>query len=81
MKGDGDLEAALAAMLSDPGCDAVFEVLHEYVDEQLCGGDPALSNPGVAAHLLSCPACREDYLGLLEAAEKFGDARPGTAPE
>ena len=81
MNGDMDLDAALAAMLSDPGCSAVFEVLHEFVDEQLGGGDPAGSNPGVAAHLLSCAACREDYLGLIEAAEKFGDEEPGAAPE
>ena len=78
MNDNGDLDAALAAMLSDPGCDAVFEVLHEYVDEQLGGGEPAQSHPGIAAHLLSCAACREDYLGLLEAAERFGDEEPGT---
>ena len=27
-------------------------------------------------HLSTCPACREDYHGLLEAAKTFGDAYP-----
>ena len=36
----------------------------------------ARSHPGLAAHLVSCPACRQDYLGLVEAAETFGDAGP-----
>ena len=47
-----------------------------YVDEELSGGDPATSQPGLAAHISSCPACREDYRGLRDAAALFGDAEP-----
>jgi len=46
------------------------------VDEELSGGDPATSQPGLAAHISSCPACREDYRGLRDAAALFGDAEP-----
>jgi hypothetical protein len=62
---------------SDSGCAAGFDVLHRYVEDELSGVDPASSQPGMAAHLRSCPACREDYHGLLGAAELFGDAGPG----
>jgi len=76
MTGEGNLDDALASSGFDPGCDAVFAVLHEYADEQLAGGDAGRTHPGLSAHLLSCPACREEYLGLIEASEEFGDAEP-----
>lgn len=60
----------------DAGCAAGFEVLHRYVEEELAGGEAARSHPGLAAHLVSCSACRQDYLGLVEAAQLFGDAGP-----
>ena len=60
----------------DSGCAAGFDVLHRYVEDELSGGDPSSSQPGMAAHLRSCPACREDYQGLLDAADLFGDAGP-----
>jgi predicted anti-sigma-YlaC factor YlaD len=53
-------------------------VLHQYVEAELSGDDPALTQPGLAAHLRSCPACREDYHGLRDAVDQFGDARPPT---
>ena len=76
MNGDRDMDALLAAESIDAGCAAGFEVLHRYVEEQLAGGQPARTHPGLAAHLISCPACRQDYLGLVEAAEMFGNAGP-----
>lgn len=76
MNEDRGLDELLAADPVDAGCAAGFEVLHEYVEEELGGGDPARTQPGLAAHLRSCPACREDYRGLLEASEQFGDAHP-----
>ena len=79
MNGDRDLDALLAAESADAGCAAGCEVLDRYVEEQLAGGQPARTHPGLAAHLVSCPACRQDYLGLIEAAEIYGDAGP-TAP-
>lgn len=71
-----DVDAMLAADSVDTGCAAGFEILHRYVEEELVGGEPARAHPGVAAHLESCPACRQDYLGMIEAAQMFGDARP-----
>ncbi len=68
-----DLDAMLSAEPLDAGCAAGFEVLHRYVEEELTGGNAAASHPGLAAHLVSCPACRQDYLGLVEAATLFGD--------
>jgi hypothetical protein len=35
-----------------------------------------LRRPGTAIHLQSCPGCRADHDGLLEAARQFADARP-----
>ncbi len=76
MNGDRDMDALLAAESADAGCAAGFEVLHHYVEEELAGGQPARTHPGLAAHLISCPACRQDYIGLVEAAEIFGNAGP-----
>ena len=73
---DPDLEGLLAADPVDAGCAAGFEVLHRYVEDELAGRKPAHTYPGLAAHLRSCPACRSDYLGLIEAAEQFGVAGP-----
>jgi predicted anti-sigma-YlaC factor YlaD len=67
------LDAMLASEPVDAGCAAGFEVLHRYVEEELSGGEAARSHPGLAAHLESCPACRQDYEGLVEAAQMFGD--------
>ena len=76
MKTPRDIDALLPDNSVDAGCAASFDVLHSYVDEELAGGDPANSQPGLAAHIGSCPACREDYLGLRDAAALFGDAEP-----
>jgi hypothetical protein len=76
MSHDPDLDAALVAEPVDAGCAAGFEVLHEYVEVELAGDEPARAHPGLAAHLVSCPACRQDYLGLVEAAKVFGDVAP-----
>lgn len=69
-----DIDELVAVDSVDAGCAASFEVLHEYVETELAGGDPAQQLPGVASHLRTCPACREDYLGLREAVEHFGDS-------
>ncbi len=78
MNDERDIDEFLAAEPTDAGCAAGFEVLHRYVEEELAGGRPSRSYPGLAAHLVGCPACRQDYLGLVEAAETFGDARPSS---
>ena len=75
MKTPRDIDALLPDNSVDAGCAAGFEVLHSY-EQELSGGDPADSQPGVAAHISSCRACREDYRGLRDAAALFGDAEP-----
>lgn len=42
-------------------------VLHIYVDLVAAGKDAAGRYPGVAAHLLACGPCGEDFAGLLAA--------------
>ena len=76
MRTPRDIDALLPDNSVDAGCAAGFELLHQYVDDELSGGDPATSQPGLAAHISSCPACREDYRGLRNAAALFGDAEP-----
>ena len=62
----------------DPGCAAGFELLSEYVDLELAGGDPTRRFPGIAAHLRACSACRVDHEGLLAAARIYGQPGRGT---
>ena len=76
MSQERDLDAMLLAESVDAGCAAGFEVLHRYVEEELAGGDAATAHPGLATHLVSCPACRQDYLGLVEAVQTFGNVSP-----
>jgi hypothetical protein len=51
----------------DVGCDEAMTVLHVYVDLVAAGEEAAERYPGVAAHLLACGPCGEDFAGLLEA--------------
>jgi hypothetical protein len=65
-----DLERLDRFLSTDPrdvGCDEAMAVLHIYVDLAVEGGDPAERYPGVAAHLLACGPCAEDFAGLLAA--------------
>jgi hypothetical protein len=55
----------------DVGCDQALRILQVYVELVLAGEsrtEAARRYPGVAAHLLSCGPCAEDYQGLLLAA-------------
>jgi hypothetical protein len=71
-----DLDDLLRAEDGDAGCTAGEDVLDVYVDLELAGGDPAAEFPGTAIHLRSCPGCRLDHDGLLDAAGRFGDIEP-----
>ena len=66
------LSELLLADPRDAGCLAGLEVIDQYVELELVGKDPAESFPGVAAHLRSCPACRLDHDGILQAARDEG---------
>jgi predicted anti-sigma-YlaC factor YlaD len=70
------LEALLRAEDGDAGCTAGEEILDAYVELELAGEDPARVYPGTAIHLRSCPGCRADHDGLLEAARRWSDVEP-----
>jgi hypothetical protein len=61
------LVAILRTDPADVGCGHFFELLDEYVEIVLAGGDPEEHLPGVTAHLEACNPCAEDYRGLLAA--------------
>lgn len=63
----GRLERFLRTDPRDAGCDEALAVLHIYVDLMMTGADEAERYPGVAAHLLACGPCAEDFTGLLAA--------------
>jgi hypothetical protein len=70
------LDDLLRAETGDAGCTASEEILDAYVELELAGEDPARVYPGTAIHLRSCPGCRADHDGIVEAARGFGGARP-----
>ena len=47
-------------------CEECFELLDEYVDLELAGGDADRQLPGLREHLQGCPACREDHESLRD---------------
>jgi hypothetical protein len=69
----------IAALLGPPGpeltCEECFEQLDRYVDVTLAGADPDRAVPGMAAHLVGCPACRDDHDSLLEYVKHGGATR------
>jgi hypothetical protein len=71
MTGWDELDRFLQTDPRDVGCDQALRILHVYVELVLddeSGIDAARQYPGLAAHLLSCGPCAEDYQGLLAAA-------------
>jgi len=46
-------------------CEQCFDLLDEYVELELQGGDADAEIPGMRAHLSGCPACHEDHESLL----------------
>ena len=46
------------------GCDECFAELDRYVELELAGVEADAAVPGMRAHLVGCPACREDYESL-----------------
>jgi hypothetical protein len=63
-----DLKQALGRLLGSSapeiGCDECFEHLDRYVELELAGQDPDTAVPGLRAHLVGCPACREEHESL-----------------
>jgi hypothetical protein len=58
----------LARLLGPSGpeltCEACFEHLDHYVELERAGADANTAVPGMAAHLVGCPACAEDREAL-----------------
>ena len=71
------LDELLRAEEGDVGCTAGEAILDAYVDLELAGQDPARVFPGTAIHLRTCPGCRADHDGLMEAARRFRDVDLG----
>lgn len=71
-----DLDELLRALDGDAGCTAGEDILDAYVEAELAGDDPSRVYPGTAIHLQSCPGCRAEHDGLLEAARRFADIGP-----
>jgi hypothetical protein len=76
MTGHRSLDELLWAQEGDAGCTAGEGILDAYVELELAGEDPARAYPGTAIHLQSCPGCRADRDGLLEAGRRFADITP-----
>jgi hypothetical protein len=70
MTGWPELDQFLRTDPLDVGCDEALRILHVYVDLVLneTADSAARRYPGVAAHLLACGPCADDYDGLLIAA-------------
>jgi anti-sigma factor RsiW len=47
------------------GCDECFDLIDEYVDVEVEGGDADARIPGMREHLQGCPACRDEHEALL----------------
>jgi anti-sigma factor RsiW len=64
---DSDLTTQLLGTAGeDAGCEETLTRLAEYVEGELSGREMAELLPAVARHLRNCPACADDYRGLVE---------------
>jgi hypothetical protein len=70
MIGETDLDRFLQTDPRDVGCEEALRILHVYAElvlDDRTGSEAALRYPGVAAHLLACGPCNDDFEGLLVA--------------
>jgi len=62
-------ERLLARLLGpaepEVSCETCFEELDRYVELELAGADADAAVSGLSAHLVGCPACREEHESLL----------------
>ena len=63
---DPALDRLLGPTGPEIGCDECFEMLDEYVELELRGGDADARVPGMRAHHEGCPACHEEHESLRE---------------
>ena len=57
-------ERLLGSAEPELGCDECFAELDHYVELELAGKDVDTAIPGLRAHLVGCPACREEHDSL-----------------
>ena len=77
MTGWSELDRFLHTDPRDVGCDEALRILPIYVELVLddeSGAEAARRYAGVAAHLLACGPCADDFEGLLVAARAEGSA-------
>lgn len=74
MSGWDELERFLTTDPRDLGCDEALRLLHVYVDlvRDDRSAEAARRYPEVAAHLLACGPCSEDFEGLLLVVRQAG---------
>jgi hypothetical protein len=65
MKGRVPLARLLGTPGEDVGCEGALVLLAEYVEGELEGRNVHELFPALAEHLRNCPACAEDYEGLV----------------
>jgi hypothetical protein len=69
MTGDFKIKPTLERLLGpaepEVGCDVCFQELDRFVELELAGADADAAIPGLRAHLVGCPACREDHDSLF----------------
>jgi predicted anti-sigma-YlaC factor YlaD len=68
MRKDSEIGKVIGRVLGpgepEVGCDVCFQELDRYVELELAGVDADVEIPGLRAHLVGCPACREEYDSL-----------------
>jgi predicted anti-sigma-YlaC factor YlaD len=69
------LDYLLGAGADDPGCEAAFDVIDEYVEAVMRGEDVTERYASVVAHLQGCDACREDVEALIAAMREIEPLR------
>jgi len=67
MDGRAELERFLRTDPRDVGCAQAMEMLHVCAELAAAGLPVHEQYPGIAAHLLACGPCGEDFDGLLAA--------------
>jgi predicted anti-sigma-YlaC factor YlaD len=69
---DSDLTTRLLGTAAeDAGCEATLAHLAEFAEGELSGREMSELLPAVAEHLRNCPACAEDYRGLVELVRRW----------
>jgi hypothetical protein len=62
------LDRIFATTQFEIACSEMQTALPDYVEFELAGGAAAELYPQVADHMIQCPDCHDEYLGLLDVA-------------